>query len=125
MQHVNEVADSTLYPLANSWYVGANIPGKPRVFMPYVGGFDRYKRHCDAVAAKGYEGFVLSRHAPARQDAAESGLVKRRPDAYVTAAMQTLRTLKALEREGFTTPDPRLAEAAEAMAIASRRRCWR
>ncbi len=61
VSHVNAVADSTLYPLANSWYVGANIPGKPRVFMPYVGGFDRYKRHCDAVAAKGYEGFTLSR----------------------------------------------------------------
>ena len=59
--HVNAVADSTLYPLANSWYVGANIPGKPRVFMPYVGGYDRYKRHCEAVAAKGYEGFVLGR----------------------------------------------------------------
>ncbi len=60
VEHVNAVADSTLYPLANSWYMGANIPGKPRVFMPYVGGFDRYKRHCDAIAAKGYEGFVLS-----------------------------------------------------------------
>ena len=60
--HVNEVADSTLYPLANSWYVGANIPGKPRVFMPYVGGFDRYKKHCDAISAGGYEGFTLSRH---------------------------------------------------------------
>ena len=61
VEHVNQVADSTLYPLANSWYVGANIPGKPRVFMPYVGGFDRYKRHCDAIAARGYEGFMLSR----------------------------------------------------------------
>jgi cyclohexanone monooxygenase len=65
VHHVNQVADSTLYPLANSWYMGANIPGKPRVFMPYVGGYDRYKRHCDAVAAKGYEGFRLSRHEPA------------------------------------------------------------
>ena len=65
VSHVNQVADSTLYPLANSWYTGANIPGKPRVFMPYVGGFDRYKRHCDAVAAKGYEGFRLSRHKAA------------------------------------------------------------
>jgi len=62
VDHVNKVADSTLYPLANSWYMGANIPGKPRVFMPYVGGFDRYKKQCDAVAAKGYEGFTLSRH---------------------------------------------------------------
>jgi cyclohexanone monooxygenase len=48
--------------------MGANIPGKPRVFMPYVGGFDRYKRHCDAVAAKGYEGFRLSKaKAPVHQ----------------------------------------------------------
>jgi cyclohexanone monooxygenase len=61
VEHVNKVADSTLYPLANSWYMGANIPGKPRVFMPYVGGFDRYKRQCDAIAARGYEGFKLSK----------------------------------------------------------------
>ena len=60
VQHVNDVANSTLYPLANSWYVGANIPGKPRVFMPYVGGFARYKKRCDAVAANGYEGFSMS-----------------------------------------------------------------
>ena len=61
VRHVNEVADGTLYPLANSWYMGANIPGKPRVFMPYVGGFAGYKKTCDAVAANGYEGFVLGR----------------------------------------------------------------
>ena len=64
--HVNEIGHATLYPRANSWYMGANIPGKPRVFMPYVGSFDRYKRHCDAIAAKGYEGFTLSkREVPA------------------------------------------------------------
>jgi cyclohexanone monooxygenase len=57
VQHNNEVADRTLYPLANSWYVGANIPGKPRVFMPYVGGVTAYKKKCDDVAVKGYEGF--------------------------------------------------------------------
>ncbi len=61
VQHVNQVADSTLYPLANSWYIGANIPGKPHVFMPYVGGFAGYKRKCDAVAANGYEGFVITK----------------------------------------------------------------
>ena len=59
VQHNNEVADRTLYPLANSWYVGANIPGKPRVFMPYVGGVAAYKKKCDEVAASGYEGFRL------------------------------------------------------------------
>ena len=62
MAHVAEVAAFTLFPRAASWYVGANVPGKPRVFMPYVGGFDRYKKRCDEVAAKGYEGFTLSRH---------------------------------------------------------------
>ncbi|MCZ6683373.1 MAG: hypothetical protein O7B26_09315, partial [Planctomycetota bacterium] len=52
VEHVVEVGDSTLYPRANSWYVGANIPGKPRVFTPYVGGVGRYRETCDAVAAK-------------------------------------------------------------------------
>jgi cyclohexanone monooxygenase len=60
-RHVNEVADATLYPLANSWYVGANIPGKPRVFMPYVGGVAAFKRKCDEVARNGYEGFRMTR----------------------------------------------------------------
>ncbi|GLR92919.1 cyclohexanone monooxygenase [Bradyrhizobium liaoningense] len=57
--HVNEVAEGTLYPQANSWYMGANIPGKPRIFMPYIGGVGVYRRICDEVAAKGYEGFVM------------------------------------------------------------------
>jgi cyclohexanone monooxygenase len=59
VRHNNEVADRTLYPLANSWYVGANIPGKPRGFMPYVGGVPAYKKKCDEVAANGYQGFRL------------------------------------------------------------------
>jgi cyclohexanone monooxygenase len=50
-----------LFPLANSWYVGANVPGKPRVFMPYVGGVVPYRRKCEEVAAAGYEGFRLGR----------------------------------------------------------------
>jgi cyclohexanone monooxygenase len=62
LQHNNEVADRTLYPLANSWYVGANIPGKPRIFMPYVGGVSAYKKKCDEVAARGYEGFRFDRY---------------------------------------------------------------
>lgn len=59
--HVNAVANSTLFPLANSWYIGANVPGKPRVFMPYVGGVRNYRQKCDSVAARGYEGFTLCR----------------------------------------------------------------
>jgi cyclohexanone monooxygenase len=59
VEHVNQVADSTLYPLANSWYVGANIPGKPRVFMPYIAGLDKYRAICDEVSVNNYRGFVL------------------------------------------------------------------
>ncbi|MBW7970731.1 NAD(P)/FAD-dependent oxidoreductase [Bradyrhizobium sp. BR 10289] len=62
--HVNEVASGTLYPQANSWYMGANIPGKPRIFMPYIGGVGVYRRICNEVAAKGYEGFVMEAEAP-------------------------------------------------------------
>jgi cyclohexanone monooxygenase len=58
--HVNEVAYTTLYPQANSWYMGANIPGKPRIFMPYIGGVGPYRQICNDVAAKGYEGFAMT-----------------------------------------------------------------
>jgi cation diffusion facilitator CzcD-associated flavoprotein CzcO len=59
--HVNEVANATIMPQAtHSWYLGANVPGKPRVFMPYAGGMARYRTICDEIAAKGYEGFALS-----------------------------------------------------------------
>jgi cation diffusion facilitator CzcD-associated flavoprotein CzcO len=57
--HVNEVAGETLYPSCNSWYLGANVPGKPRVFMPYL-GFPPYVEKCNEVASRGYEGFALS-----------------------------------------------------------------
>jgi cyclohexanone monooxygenase len=60
VQHVNELADATLYTVSNSWYIGSNIEGKPRVFMPYVGGCGRYRGDCDTVAAAGYEGFTLA-----------------------------------------------------------------
>ncbi|MCC6438277.1 MAG: NAD(P)/FAD-dependent oxidoreductase [Acidimicrobiales bacterium] len=60
-RHVTEVAQDTMYvaPGCSSWYLGANIPGKPRVFMPYVGGLGRYRARCDEIVANGYEGFVL------------------------------------------------------------------
>jgi len=57
--HVNEVAEPTMFMQANSWYLGANIPGKPRVFMPYVGGVGTYRKKCNEVADNGYEGFIL------------------------------------------------------------------
>jgi cyclohexanone monooxygenase len=58
--HVNEVAHTTLYPQANSWYMGANIPGKPQIFMPYIGGVGVYRQICNNVAAKGYKGFAMT-----------------------------------------------------------------
>jgi cyclohexanone monooxygenase len=61
VEHVNAAANRTLLPLANSWFLGANIPGKPRVFMPYAAKIGVYRRECQAVADKGYEGFILSK----------------------------------------------------------------
>ncbi len=60
--HVNEVAEGTMYtaPSCNSWYLGANIPGKPRIFMPYVGGYPRYRERCEQVVANSYEGFQFT-----------------------------------------------------------------
>jgi cyclohexanone monooxygenase len=63
VDHVNEVAHTTLYPQAASWYMGANVPGKPRVFMPYIGGFPVYAAKCAEVAATGYEGFKVTSDA--------------------------------------------------------------
>ena len=60
VQHVNDAADMTLFPQANSWYLGANVPGKPRVFMPYVGGVGAYRAKCDEVASRQYEGFSVA-----------------------------------------------------------------
>jgi acetyl esterase/lipase len=60
VQHVNDCADITLFRKANSWYMGANVPGKPRVFLPYVGGVDTYRRTCDQVVERGYLGFRLA-----------------------------------------------------------------
>ena len=70
--HVNEVAYTTLYPQANSWYMGANIPGKPRIFMPYIGGVGPYRQICNDIAAKGYEGFAMTAAARPQKIAASS-----------------------------------------------------
>lgn len=61
VSHVREVAETTLHVQANSWYMGANIPGKPRVMLPYVGGLGVYTGICNEIAADGYRGFVLGR----------------------------------------------------------------
>ncbi|MDP1964438.1 MAG: NAD(P)/FAD-dependent oxidoreductase [Reyranella sp.] len=59
VEHVNDVATVSLRSTCSSWYVGANIPGRPRVFMPYIGGFPVYVQKCNEVMTNGFEGFVL------------------------------------------------------------------
>ena len=59
--HVSAVANGTLHVQANSWYMGANIPGKPRVMLPYVGGLGVYTEICNKVVADGYRGFILTK----------------------------------------------------------------
>ncbi|GAB3489209.1 flavin-containing monooxygenase [Nocardiopsis coralliicola] len=63
--HVAELAEDTLFLRADSWYVGANIPGKKRVFMLYSGGLGTYTRECERVREDGYTGFVLTSRTPA------------------------------------------------------------
>ena len=63
--HVADVASISLRSTCSSWYVGANIPGRPRVFMPYIGGFPVYVQKCNEVLADGFEGFVLDAPASA------------------------------------------------------------
>ena len=71
VEHVNEAAFKTLYPAANSWYMGANVPGKPRVFMPYIGGVATYRRECAEIAENGYTGFALTTAATPSAAAAD------------------------------------------------------
>ena len=70
VDHVQEAADRTLFQKANSWYMGANIPGKPRLFMPYIGGVGRYRRICEDIVADDYRGFRFET-APSTAAAAE------------------------------------------------------
>tara|TARA_R110001592_G_scaffold6045_22_gene32903 strand:+ start:11791 stop:14406 length:2616 start_codon:yes stop_codon:yes gene_type:complete len=60
VQHSNEIADLTLLPTANSWYMGANVPGKPQVFLPYPGGVGEYRKICEEMVTRGYLGFALT-----------------------------------------------------------------
>ncbi len=89
VQHVNDCADITLFPKANSWYMGANVPGKPRVFLPYVGGVDTYRATCERVVDEGYLGFRLS--GP-RGEQCHDGVVNRlQPDVmFLLQAMDEL-----------------------------------
>ena len=70
VEHVQQTANRTLFPRANSWYMGANIPGKPRLFMPYIGGVGKYRQICEEIVSDGYRGFRFETE-PATADAAD------------------------------------------------------
>jgi cyclohexanone monooxygenase len=67
VEHVNEVSKVSLRSTCSSWYVGANIAGRPRVFMPYIGGFPVYVQKCNEVMSNGFEGFVIDGAEPSNQ----------------------------------------------------------
>jgi cation diffusion facilitator CzcD-associated flavoprotein CzcO/acetyl esterase/lipase len=108
VQHVNDYGDITLFPRANSWYMGANVPGKPRVFLPYVGGVDRYRVTCDEVVARDYLGFMRSGPAGER---CHDGQVRRvQPD--VALVLELLEQLGLPPLESMSTDDARAFVAA-------------
>ena len=94
-QHVNDCADITLFPAANSWYMGANVPGKPRVFLPYCAGVDFYRASCDEVVARDYLGFKLS--GP-EGSMCNDGLVRRlQPDVEMILIQMAAMNLPTLD----------------------------
>ncbi len=88
-QHVADCAAITLHPTANSWYMGANVPGKPRVFYPYIGGVDGYRAACDEVREQDYLGFRLT--GPAGEQCRDGVVRRLQPD--VAMVLQTLEQL--------------------------------
>ena len=95
VQHVNDCADITLFPSANSWYIGANVPGKPRVFLPYLGGVDRYRAICDEVVERDLLGFRLTGPAGTQ---CHDGIVRRlQPDVAIVLEMMEQLGMPPLE----------------------------
>src|SRR5262245_2752501 len=112
VQHVNDCADITLFPTADSWYMGANVPGKPRVFLPYVGGVDRYRKTCDEVVRRGYLGLVFDGPGGAR---CADGVVNRL-QLDVWTVLDLLTELGLPRIETLSVPEARAAFAAMAIA---------
>jgi cation diffusion facilitator CzcD-associated flavoprotein CzcO/acetyl esterase/lipase len=105
VQHNQDCADITLYPRANSWYMGANVPGKPRVFLPYIGGVDAYRRACQDVASSDLLGFRLDGPAGSR---CNDGVIRRlQPDVaivldlLVSLGLPPMETMSAADARAF------------------------
>jgi cation diffusion facilitator CzcD-associated flavoprotein CzcO/acetyl esterase/lipase len=95
VRHNQDCADITLYPRANSWYMGANVPGKPRVFLPYIGGVDAYRRTCHEVVEQGFVGFRLDGPAGSR---CNDGVIRRlQPDVAIVLDLMASLELPPME----------------------------
>jgi cation diffusion facilitator CzcD-associated flavoprotein CzcO/acetyl esterase/lipase len=97
-RHVADCAEITLMPQANSWYMGANVPGKPRVFYPYIGGVDAYRDACDEVAARGYLG--LEFHGPSGAQCNDGVIREMQPDVAMVLTMMAAMELPPIETLG-------------------------
>ena len=103
VQHGNEFAGLTLAPTANSWYMGRNVPGKPQVFLPYIGGVGRYREICDEVVDRDYLGFVLD-GAGGRQE--HDGVIRPvKPD--VALVLEAMAEMGLPPVETMSVPDAR------------------
>ena len=111
VQHVNDCADISLFPRANSWYMGANIPGKPRVFLPYLGGVDRYRKACDEVVQRDYLGFAFE--GPAGQRCRD-GVIRR-------LQLDVMVVLELLAELGVPPMETLSVENARALSVAMAR----
>ena len=95
VEYGTATSDMTLFPQVNSWYTGANVPGKPRVFLPYVGGVAAYRRVCNDVAAQDYLGFRFDGPGGSR---CKDGLVRRQqPDVVALLEMMAEMELPPFE----------------------------
>lgn len=94
-QHVDDCAAITLYPSANSWYMGANVPGKPRVFLPYIAGVDAYRTACDEVVSNGYLGFTLT--GPGGSQCNDGVIRRLQPDVALVLEAMAAMELPPLE----------------------------
>ncbi len=107
-RHVQDCGNITLYPTANSWYMGSNVPGKPRVFLPYIGGVDAYRAACDEVVARGYLGFALSGPGPSQ---CNDGVIRRlQPD--VAMVLEAVAALQLPPLESMSVEDARASMVA-------------
>jgi acetyl esterase/lipase/cation diffusion facilitator CzcD-associated flavoprotein CzcO len=109
-QHNQDCAAITLHPTANSWYMGANVPGKPRVFLPYIGGVGAYRQACDDVVARDYLGFKLS--GPGAVRCADGVIRRMQPD--VAMVMEFVNSLGLPAMETLSADDARGLMAATA-----------